>query len=95
MTNLELPQTRLQESLPLLDMTPGRDPDAGEGPHVLGSPGEEHLPVTALQEHHHANVHSALDRGGWQLGEGSGGEALDGTEGRVGQQGGGGGGVPP
>ena len=44
----ELPEAGLYQRLPDLDVTPGRDPDAGEGPHVPGSPGQKNLPVTSL-----------------------------------------------
>ena len=90
LTHLQLPHAGLQECLPQLDVSPRRDPDTGECPHVFGPPGDQDLPVAALQDDHHAHIDPPLDCGGGQQGLVGGAEAVHRAEGRVGQQGRGG-----
>ena len=89
---LELSQPSLEQSLSLLNVSPRWYPDTREGPHVPGSPGEQHLAVSALQDHHNANIHPALTGLGWQETSFNWAQAGNRTEGRVAQQAAGGGG---
>lgn len=73
-------------------MTPRGHPDAREGPHVSGPPGEEDLTVAALQDGDDPHVHPALAGLGRQEVSGCRGQAGDRAEGGVGQQAAGGGG---
>ena len=89
---LELPQSSLEQSLSQLNVSSRWYPDTREGPHVSGPPGDQHLTVSALQDHHHANIHPALAGLGWQETSLTWAQAGNRTEGRVAQQAAGGGG---
>ena len=61
----QLSGSRFEKSLARFDVASGRDPDAGESPHVAGSPRDEDVVVGAGEQYRHPDVDSpVLDFGG-------------------------------